>query len=412
MYSLTREQLLIDLYQAYYDARRHKRNKPYQQRFERNAERHLETLCNELFQRTYQPQPSTCFVITDPKKREVFAAQFRDRIVHHLYYNYAHEMFERTFIQDSYSCIKKRGTHYGIARLERHIRQVSQNYQERCYVMKMDIQGYFMHIDRQRLLEITLRQLRLMATHKVGKGQKGRWFDLIDIDFVEYLTKVIILLNPTVACRRRGTLLDWYGLPHNKSLFNSPENCGLPIGNLTSQLFSNLYMNEFDQFAKRTLHCKHYGRYVDDFFIVSADKLWLASLQPAIGTFLKEHLGLELNAGKTRICDVRYGVDFLGAYLKPCRKYINNVTLRRIKITCSKLSDVNNPYKLRSTLNSYLGLLSHYRSYHIRQTLSQSHMFVYRYGYYHKGIDKYLLISKVIFLFASGCFNLILGLPG
>jgi len=109
MYRLTREQLLLDLHQAYYDARRHKRNKPYQQRFERDAERNLETLCDELLQRNYQPEPSTCFVITDPKKREVFAAQFRDRIVHHLYYNYVHEMLERTFIRDSYSCIKQRG---------------------------------------------------------------------------------------------------------------------------------------------------------------------------------------------------------------------------------------------------------------------------------------------------------------
>ncbi len=391
MYRLTREQLLLDLHNAYYDARWHKRSKPYQQRFERDAERNLETLCDELLLHNYQPQPSTCFVITDPKKREVFAAQFRDRIVHHLYYNYVHEMLERTFIRDSYSCIKRRGTHDGIARLERHICRESQNYQERCYVMKMDIQGYFMHIDRQRLLDITLRQLRLMATHKVGKGMAGRWHDYVDMEFVEYLTEVIVLLNPTEECHRRGTLLDWQGLPHNKSLFHSPKGCGLPIGNLTSQLFSNVYMNELDQYVKRTLHCKHYGRYVDDFFIVSADKAWLTSLQQPIKTFLKEHLGLELNTGKTRICDVRHGIDFLGTCLKPHRRYVSNNTLGRMKPKIIRLPQINVHEKMRCTLNSYLGLLSHYKSYHLRQTLFRNLSFVYHYGYYHKGITKFVL---------------------
>ncbi|MBQ7181593.1 MAG: RNA-directed DNA polymerase, partial [Bacteroidaceae bacterium] len=280
-YRLTREQLLADLHQAYYDARRHKRSKPYQQRFERNAVANLSQLCDELWERRYEPQPSTCFIITDPKRREVFAAQFRDRIVHHLYYNYVHEMLERTFIQDSYSCIRHRGTHYGIARLERHIRRESQNYTVPCYVLKMDISGYFMHIDRQRLLDITLRQLRRMASHRLGARATSsatetgihtteaggdarvplRGRDVVDMAFVEWLTRIIIQQDPTQNCRWRGTLLDWQGLAHDKSLFRSPPGCGLPIGNLTSQLFSNVYLNELDQYMKRTLHCRHYGRY-------------------------------------------------------------------------------------------------------------------------------------------------------
>ena len=127
-YRLTREQLLADLRQAYYDARRHKRHKPYQLRFEARLEQNLNALCDELYSRTYKPLPSSCFIITDPKKREVFAADFRDRIVHHLYYNYTHEMYERTFVHDSYSCIKGRGTHFGIRRLEKHILQESEGY--------------------------------------------------------------------------------------------------------------------------------------------------------------------------------------------------------------------------------------------------------------------------------------------
>lgn len=126
-------------------------------------------------------------------------------------------------------------------------------------------------------------------------------------------------------------------------------------------------MNELDQYVKRTLHCKHYGRYVDDFFIVSADKAWLTSLQQPIKTFLKEHLGLELNTGKTRICDVRHGIDFLGAYLKPHCRYVSNNTLGRMKPKIIRLTQINVPEKMRCKLNSNLGLLSHYKSYHLRQ---------------------------------------------
>lgn len=169
-------------------------------KFEFRLEHNLAELCHELWTRTYKPRPSTCFIICDPKKREVFAAEFRDRIVHHLYYNYTHEMLERTFIQDSYSCIKGRGTHYGIRRLEHHIRQESQNYQEDCYVMKMDIRGYFMHINRERLLEICMKRLQKMASHIVGKEQKKTWRELVDMDFVYYLTREIVLLNPVVDC--------------------------------------------------------------------------------------------------------------------------------------------------------------------------------------------------------------------
>ena len=405
MYHLTRDQLLADLHQAYYDARRHKRQKPYQLRFERDADANLSALCDELWQRNYEPQPSTCFIITDPKRREVFAAQFRDRIVHHLYYNYVHEMLERTFIHDSYSCIKHRGTHYGIARLERHIRRESQNYTEACFVLKMDISGYFMHIDRQRLIDITLRQLRRMASHRVSKGDglahgllHLHWLDVVDMDFVEYLTRVIILQDPTQNCRRRGTLLDWQGLPHDKSLFFSQPGCGLPIGNLTSQLFSNVYLNELDQYMKRTLHCRHYGRYVDDFYVVSADRDWLLSLRQPITDFLATHLGLKINEGKSMICDVRQGVEFLGAYLKPRRRYVSRISLVRLTAKVPSLVYKPSPWLLRSTLNSFLGILSHYKSYNIRRNLFTSLDCAYRYGYYLRGMRKYVCFPLVVML--------------
>jgi retron-type reverse transcriptase len=146
---LTRQQLLLDLYQAFYDARRGKSSRSYVIKWEKNLKDNMELLCDDLFLRRYKPLPSKCFIIDYPKKREIFAAMFRDRIVHHLYFNYTHELFERTFIQDSYSCIKERGTHYGISRIRDFARKASENWQRPCYAIHLDIRGYFMHINRR-----------------------------------------------------------------------------------------------------------------------------------------------------------------------------------------------------------------------------------------------------------------------
>ncbi len=390
-YKLTRSDLMADLRTAYLDARRHKRNTPYQLRFEANADDNLQRLCDELLDRSYTPEPSSCFIINEPKCREVFAAQFRDRIVHHLYFNYAHEMLERTFIVDTYSCIRRRGTHYGIKRLEKHIRCESQNYTEPCYVLKMDIKGYFMHIDRQKLLDITLRQINKMSRHLIHKELPVRWCDRIDIDFVSYLSKLIIMLNPIIGCNRRGRKSDWDKLPHSKSLFYSPKGCGLPIGNLTSQLFSNVYLNELDHYVKRVLKAKHYGRYVDDFFIVSANLAWLRSQIKQIEKYLELQLGLCTNKGKTIICNVLHGVAFLGAYLRPHRRYVSSNSLNRMRAKVHDLSKIKNGEQLRSRLNSYLGILSHYSSYKIRRELYFSLPNACCYGYFMQGMKRYVL---------------------
>ena len=390
LFSLTYEQLLFDLHIAYFDARRHKCRKPYQLRLEANMEHNLRNLADELWNRTYKARPSTCFIIQDPKKREVFAADFRDRIVHHLYYNYTHELYERTFIHDSYSCIKGRGTHYGIARLASHIRKESLNYTEKCYILKMDISGYFMHINREKLLEICLRILRRMSVHTIAEENPVRWCDVLDFRFLEYLTEIIVLLNPVDSCRIKGDRSDWDDLPRTKSLFYSETGCGLPIGNLTSQLFSNVYMGEFDQYMKRSLKCRRYGRYVDDFYVVSSDKEWLSSLIPDISSFLCNTLDLRINSGKTQICDSFHGVEFLGAYIKPHRKYISNSSLGRICKKIPKLKTIHSPYKIMSVLNSYLGVLSHYSAFHIKKRIFRSEQ-LYFCGYFGKGMKKYVL---------------------
>lgn len=378
-------QLLLDLYRAYKDARKHKRKKPYALKFDQNLEEELIALRDEFLSRTYQPRPSSCFIITDPKVREVFAADFRDRIVHHLYYNYTHVLFERTFITDSYSCIKGRGTHWGIKRMEHHIRSVSQNYTRPCYVMKLDIKGYFMHIHRQRLLQICLQTLEKMRNHPSDEPGKT-WGQKLDYPLLQYLSEVIILNNPLVDCKKRGAASDWNKLPKSKSLFCSPKGCGLPIGNLTSQLFSNVYMNRYDQYMKRNLRCRSYGRYVDDSFVVCCHKAALREKVKPISEFLNKELGLQLHPDKLIVCNAFHGVGFLGAYLKPYRNYIHNDSLRRIKEGLEELENVSDTGRLRASLDSYLGVLSHYSSFRLRKNLFCNQHHLFRYGCFGKGV--------------------------
>ena len=364
MYHLTREQLLKDLYVAFSDAKRHKSNKPYVKIFEKRLDTNLQELANALYARTYKPQASSCFIITDPKRREVFAAAFRDRVVHHLYYNYTHELFERTFIQDAYSCIKGRGIHYGMQRLYGHIRQESRNFSRPCYVLKMDIRGYFMHINREKLLEVCLATICKMATHRVLKRVPILWQDMIDIDFVEYLTREIALLDPTLNCHIVGNRAEWNDLPHDKSLFSSPKGCGLPIGNLTSQLFSNIYLNVLDQYMKRDLHCTHYGRYVDDFYVVSCNKEWLRSLVPLVRAFLEQKLYLTLHEGKNAIYPIQYGVQYLGMFLKPwrmtaCRESLQRMAHKREALYADFRVGKIPLLRVATAMASFLGILSH-----------------------------------------------------
>jgi retron-type reverse transcriptase len=364
-YKMTRESLLLDLYAAYACAKRHKASKPYVRFFRKHLDENLRKLRDELMERTYKPEPSTCFIVERPKKREVFAAQFRDRVVHHLYYNYTHILFERTFIEDSYSCIPGRGTHYGVKRLEMHIRQESRNYSRKCYALKLDKRGYFMHINRHRLYEITIGTLRRMATHRISEGGREQWRDVLDMDFLGWLSREIVMLNPKDGCHIVGSVRSWDGLDHSRSLFYTDEGCGLPIGNLTSQLLSNVYLNDFDQYMKRDLKCKHYGRYVDDSYVISTDRDWLLGLVPRIRTFLKERLGLDLHMGKLHVVDVSMGVEFLGAYVRNFRTYISRASVGRTVNSISTMSIADKEKAWRS-INSFLGMMAHYSSYFVR----------------------------------------------
>lgn len=396
-YRLTKSRLLFDLYVAYETACKGKRNKPYIKQFEENLHANLSELADLLWSGRYEPQQSVCFIVNHPKKREVFAAHFRDRIVHHLFFNYTHHLFENTFIHDNYSCIKKRGTHFGVNRLDRHIRQESHGYTRPCYVLQMDIMGYFMHIERILVRNTVIDSLRSMKNHKVDKDNPQTWGETIDYDFVEYLADKIALYDPTVNCIFRSHPKEWIGLPDSKSLFKVKKGCGLPIGNLTSQLFSNVFLNRLDQFVKRVLKCRHYGRYVDDFYIVSHDKEYIHSIIPKIEKFLTEELHLSVNKGKTKITNINQGVEFLGMFVKPHRIYNANKSVSRIK---RQLYDwaytAPNDKNIVSSVNSFLGAFSHCNSFNLRKELFDNIPKLSTIGFFNQSYTKFIPYSKII----------------
>lgn len=319
------------LFHAYYDARRNKRNTLSQLKFELNLERNLAELYRELRDRSYRPGSMLCFVVQQPVRREVFASSFRDRVVHHLYYNYVYPAFDRSFIHDSYSCRVGRGTLFGIERLEHHLRSATDNYRRKAWVMKLDLQGYFMSIDRRRLAEVVKAELarywqrpqwcRQRAAKDAEEGEA--WPDL---PFLFYLTDVITGRDPMERCRMRGRPDEWDGLPESKTLRGNPPGVGLPIGDLTSQLFSNVYLNRLDQFVKRELHISHYGRYVDDFYCIHADKRVLLEARVRIEAFLAE-MGLRLHPRKRSLHDTWRSVEFLGAVVRPFQRYVTPRTV-------------------------------------------------------------------------------------
>ena len=355
--------LLTDLFKAYYDARRNKRNTPSQLRFEFNLETNLIQLYYELRDKRYIPSPSVCFIVHESVKREVFASDFRDRVVHHLYYNYVSDLFDKQFIYDSYSCRKGKGTLLGIERLQHHIRSVSRNGTRDAYILKMDIHGYFMSINRSILREMVYEMIR-----KVSLPREH-------CDIVCYLTDIITMKDPTQCAIIRGKPNDWDDLPPSKCLSCSPAGVGMPIGDLTSQLFSNIFLNKLDWFVTDTLGFKHYGRYVDDFYIIDTDRQKLKSALPKIVKKLSS-MGLVLHPNKIRLQPVIQPVTYLGAVVYPFYRHCSPRTMHKFlnyKQIYIELIETPNSYtqidmqRCLSSMNSYVGYLGHFK------TLSQLH---------------------------------------
>ena len=225
--------LTEEIFTAYFDCRKNKRNTLNALKFEKHFEHNLFMVIDEIHSGTYTPGRSIAFIVNKPVKREIFAADFRYRVVHHWLINKLNPLFEQLFIPDSYACRVEKGTHYGIKRADGFIKACSDNYTKDCYVLKLDVQGFFMHIHRGILFE---KLSQFIASHYV----EDDWRLVLEI------ARKIIFNEPTRNCIIKGSDKDWEGLPSNKSLFHCPPNCGLPIGNLTSQVFANYYMHEFD----------------------------------------------------------------------------------------------------------------------------------------------------------------------
>jgi RNA-directed DNA polymerase len=365
---------------AYYQARRNKRNTINQLEFEINYESNLIQLYEDIINRVYVVKPSICFIINKPVKREIFAAHFRDRVVQHLVFNYINPTFEEQFIEDSYSCRKGKGTHYGVQRLSKAIKECSENYTQDCYILKLDIQGYFMSIDKNILQQKLTSVIDNAASITLEIKKTSA-----------YLITTILADNPTKNATLKGSKSNWNGLPKSKSLFGSKTNCGLPIGNLTSQLFSNIYLHSFDCFVKNEKKIRYYGRYVDDFYIIDTNSDFLKKMIQSVRHHLSEELGLTLHPNKIFFQHYTKGVNYLGATIKSRRIYVSNRTKNNFKQCITKWElflqnntpTLRNLYKMRAAFNSYLGIMKHYSTYNIRFELliSNRNKYLYNYGY-------------------------------
>jgi retron-type reverse transcriptase len=288
---------LENIYRAYCRCRRRKRGTHNALAFEQNLEENVLALHEELTAGTYRPGRSMAFLVERPKQREIFAADFRDRVVHHILVGYLEPEWEKRFIHDSYACRKGKGTHKGVERLRAFTRKVTANGTRRAWYLQLDVRGYFVTLDRNILYE------RLTA-HEPDP-------------IVLWLIRVILFHESTCNCRfRDARRSDFDRLPPHKTLFKARSSCGLPIGNLTSQFFANVYLDALDQFVKHRLRVKYYLRYCDDMVILSKDKKELEQWEEKIKIFLAHRLRLQLNE-RRKLRPVPDGIDFLGYIVRP-----------------------------------------------------------------------------------------------
>lgn len=365
---------LENLYSAYVRCRRNKRRRRSALAFEIHAEENLINLQSDLVSRAYRPLPSVCFVTESPKLREIFAADFRDRIVHHLVVSYLEPFWERKFIHDSFACRVGKGTHAAVARLQRFMRKATLGGARKAFYLHLDIRSFFMSIDKQILFDMLIRK---------EKNPDIRW-----------LLRVIIFNNPADSPVLKGRPHLFDQIPAHKSLFGTPAGKGLPIGNYTSQFFANVYLNALDQFVKHTLKSSWYIRYVDDMVLVSHDRRQLEDWKYRIGVFLENHLKLGFNAKAEKLAPVLNGCDFLGYIVRPAcllirRRVVNNLKRRLDRFENRLVTSRNGRLvirydarqidRLQSVLGSYMGHLDHGASFRLKTAVFRRYSFLFHY---------------------------------
>ncbi|MCA9351883.1 group II intron reverse transcriptase domain-containing protein [Patescibacteria group bacterium] len=312
-----------------------KRGKPDVAFFERHLEENIFALHRELKAKIYQHGSYTNFYIRDPKVRYISKASVRDRIVHHALFRVLSTIFEPTFIATSFSCQIGKGNHEGVEVLAQLARKVSQNYTKPCFALKCDIKKFFDSVDHQILLSIMTKRVRDVATMDLVRDIVGSYY-----------------VSQTDLFHRQG----------------------IPIGNLTSQLFANIYMNEFDQFIKHQLKVQHYLRYTDDFIILSDSKDEFDTLLLQVKMFLQEKLHLSLHKHKVNVRTLHQGIDFLGYVVKPHYRILRTKTRKRL-IRCMNArieayqSGRLGEEKVFQSLHSYQGMMCHAHEYRFTKNL-------------------------------------------
>jgi RNA-directed DNA polymerase len=317
---------------AWKKARKGKTKKDYVIEFELDLGRNLLKLHEELKNETYSPLPLETFILRDPKTRIISKADFRDRIVHHALCNAIEPIFDKTFIYDSCANRKGKGTSFAIKRFDKFKRKVTKNLTSKAYCLKADIKHYFKEINHKILLKIIKRKITCKKTIK--------------------LIKKIILTK---------------------------EKRGLPLGNLTSQFFANVYLNELDYFVKHKLKSKHYLRYVDDFMILSKSKIQLIAWKKEVIIFLKQELILELHPDKSKIVNLSKGIDFVGFRNFYHYKLLRKRNKRNIqgKIELFEGGEISQE-KFMKILQGWNAYANQANSYNLRKSFLQLHLNLFK----------------------------------
>ncbi|HEC66252.1 MAG TPA: hypothetical protein ENI23_13255 [bacterium] len=308
---------------AFRKARKRKSTKPYVIEFEKNLEGNLQLLKTELLLNSYRPKPLRTFVIREPKTRKIRKSYFVDRIIHHAICNVLEPIFEERFIYDSYANRKGKGSLNALKRFDNFKIKVSKNNTRNCYIFKADIKHYFDEVNHNILINI----LRKKITDE----------------------RLIFLIS--------------------KILENHSQDIGMPLGNMTSQFFANVYLNELDQFVKHRLKAKFYIRYVDDFVILHDNKQSLEGYSDSINIFLKERLNLQLHPNKSKILLLNRGIPFLGFRNYSYHRLLRKSNVRWMKKRIKQDSDYDS---LCIYMEGWLSYASHANTHKLKHNVTDN----------------------------------------
>lgn len=334
-----------NIYRNYLKCRSNKRNSKDALRFEVNAEENISILESQLNRKIYHPSCCSLFTAQKPKVREIFASTFKDRVVHHVLITELTKIWEPQFIHDSYSCREGKGTHKAVVKLQKSLREITKNGNIKAYYLQLDIKDFFISINKSILWDLVKKQV---------SDSKTLW-----------LCEKTIFWDCTKDYRQYGNSSLHSQIPANKTLFGKNNERGLPIGNLTSQFFANIYLNELDQYVKHVLKVHYYLRYVDDFVILGHDPKELSIIREKINIFLLDNLRLILHPKRRKLLPSCNGIDFLGYivrhnYILIRRRVVNNLHAKLDHF------EKNGTDGIEATIASYRGHFKWGNSYRLK----------------------------------------------